>query len=411
MSYRQCVIIALRALRASPLRSILTMLGIIIGVSAVIAMVSVGRGASRQVTERIQSLGANLLVIVPGSLAAGGVQRGSGSRHTLIDGDAHAIARENPLVEHVAPKIHGRVQIVSANRNWSTTVSGVSRSYFPALDWDFTLGGSFTDEDDEQAAKVVVIGATVASRLFGEDNVLGQQIRIKTVPFVVVGVLEPKGQSTTGSDLDDNIYVPLLTARQRIFGGRNRVARDALDAIIVKVRLLDEMEAASAQIFSLLRQRHRIAQGQRDDFTLVSLSSVQATHEAASRTMGLLLLAVASVSLVVGGISIMNIMMVSVVERMREIGLRLALGARPSDIRIQFLVEALTLAVLGGTVGVIVGIGVGIAMAEFGGWPVVIGPETIAVAFGFSAIVGLIFGYYPARTASSMNPMEALRRE
>lgn len=411
MSYWQCVLIALRAIRANVMRSALTMLGIVVGVAAVIAMVSVGRGASFQVAERIASLGANLLVVVPGSTSSRGVQRGTGSRHTLVESDAHAIASEIALARHVAAKVHGRAQVVRANRNWSTSVSGVPSVYFNALDWKVSSGGLFSSDDEQEAAKVAVIGTTVAKRLFGDNDPLGHRIRIKSVPFTIIGVLEPKGQATGGSDLDDNVYVPLLTAKQRLFGGRHRVARDALDAIIIRVTNNAMVEDAAVHVRQLLLQRHRIQPGARPDFKVVDLSSVQATYKATARAMSLLLLAIASVSLIVGGISVMNIMLVSVFERTPEIGLRLALGARRRDIRVQFLIEALTLSVLGGLMGILVGAAAAISLAELGRWPVVLGPETIAIAIGFSALVGVFFGFYPAHKAALLNPMEALRYE
>lgn len=411
MSYWQCTLVALRGIKANVMRSTLTMLGIVVGVGAVIAMVSVGRGASIQVAERIGSLGAELLIVVPGSTSSKGVHRGMGTRHTLVESDADAIISEVALARYVAPKVHGRAQIVRLNRNWSTAVSGVSNNYFNALDWDVSSGGFFSSEDEQEAAKVAVIGTTVAKRLFSDEAPLGQQIRIKSVPFIVIGVLEPKGQSAGGQDSDDNVYVPLLTAKQRLFGGRHRVARDALDAILIRVTNNAMLEDAAEHVRQLLTQRHRIQPGALADFKVVDMSSVQATYRDTARAMSLLLLAVASVSLIVGGISVMNIMLVSVAERTPEIGLRLALGARRRDIRAQFLIEALTLSVLGGLMGLTVGTTAAILMAELGNWPAVVGPETIALAVGFSTLVGIFFGIYPAHKASLLDPMEALRYE
>lgn len=411
MKYGQAIVIALRALRINPMRSALTMLGIIIGVAAVIAMVAVGSGARMEVNERIQRLGASLLVVVPGAQLSGGVRLAAGSRHTLTEDDAAAIAREIVLVEHAAPKVHGRARVVHGSRNWSAPVSGVTPDFFDTLDWGISAGGTFSDEEEEAAAKVALIGTTVAKKLFRGREPLGRKIRIKNVPFVVIGVLESKGQSSGGADMDDNVYVPLSTARLRLYGGKNKVSRRSLDAVVVKVAGTEWMMEAARQIRSLLRQRHRLPAGVRDDFRVIDISSIQAVHKSTSRTMGYLLLAVASVSLLVGGISIMNIMLVSVSERTREIGLRLALGARRRDIRNQFLVEALTLSFMGGMAGILTGAAVAVAMAEFGDWPVVIGPGTILFAFGFSAAVGVFFGFYPARKASRLDPIEALRYE
>ena len=411
MTHRQSVATAFRALQSNPLRSFLTLLGIIIGVAAVIAVIAIGSGARAEVAERIQSLGASLLVVVPGAQSTGGARLGAGSRHTLTEDDAAAITIEIASVKNAAPKVHGRGQVVQGNRNWATVVNGVTNDFFLALDWGFSGGGPFVSEEEQRAAKVVVLGQTVAANLFGNTDPLGRRVRIGNVPFLVVGLLESKGNNLGGDDMDDNVYVPIATARLRLFGGRHEVARQSVDAIIVNVGSPLDMEFAAAEIQALLRQRHQLRGDRPDDFAVFNISTVQAAHRQTSRTMSLLLFAVASVSLLVGGISIMNIMLVSITERTREIGLRLAVGARRRDVRNQFLIEALTLALIGGSVGVIVGLGVAVAMAMVGGWPVLVGPGTIGSAIFFAAAVGLASGIYPARKASLMEPVEALRFE
>jgi putative ABC transport system permease protein len=411
LNYRQSIFTAIRSLQTNPLRSILTMLGIIIGVAAVIAVVAVGSGARAQVAERIQNLGASLLVVVPGAQSSGGARLGAGTRHTLTEDDATSIEIEIAIVEHAAPKVHGLAQVIHGNRNWGTVVNGVTDEFFAALDWGFTGGGPFTPEEAVNAGKVAVIGTTVAENLFGNADPLGRRVRIRNVPFEVVGLLESKGHNLGGDDMDDNVYVPLSTARLRLFGGRHKVARRSLDAIIVDVSGPLEMASAAAEIRDLLRQRHQLRSDRPDDFAVLDISSVQEAHRQASRTMSILLLAVASVSLLVGGISIMNIMLVSITERTREIGLRLAVGAKRRDIRNQFLIEAVTLALIGGTIGVLVGLSAAVVMAVVGGWPVLIGPQTIFLAFLFAAAVGLLSGLYPARRASLLEPVEALRFE
>lgn len=411
MKIRESILIALRALRTNPLRSALTMLGIIIGVAAVIAVIAVGSGARAQVAERIHSLGASLLVVMPGTQSAGGAQLGAGTRHTLTEGDAIAIESEISTAAQAAPKVHALAQVVHGNRNWAAPVSGVTAPFFAALDWRFAAGGQFTPDEEQQGAKVAVLGATVAEKLFRNADPLGQRVRIRNVPFVVVGLLAPKGHNLGGEDMDNNVYVPLATARLRLFGGRHEIARDSVDTVIVNVRSPEEMATAAQEIQRLLRQRHRLRADRPDDFAVLDVSAVQSAHEETSRTMSILLLAVASVSLLVGGISVMNIMLVSVTERTREIGLRLAVGARRRDVRHQFMIEALTLALFGGTIGVIVGLAAAFGMAILGGWPVLIGPETIMSAFAFAAGVGLLSGFYPARKASLMEPVDALRFE
>jgi putative ABC transport system permease protein len=411
MRFWESIRVALRSLRVNVLRSLLTMLGVIVGVAAVIAMIAVSSGAERQVEEQIRSLGVSLLAVVPGAQRTGAVRLGAGSRHTLREGDAAAIARDVSVVDGAAPKVHQRAQVVWGNRNWSTPVSGVTPGFFEVFDWPVTAGGGFTQEDMDAAAKVAVIGTTVAKKLFDGTSPLGEEVRIKNVPFTVIGVLDSKGISSGGADMDDNVYVPLSTARIRVHGGKHKVARDALDGIVVKVTDVEAIPEAKRQIRELLRQRHDLRAGDPDDSQVFDLTAVQATHRATQQTMTILLIAVASVSLVVGGISIMNIMLVAVTERTREIGLRLALGASPGDVRNQFLIESVILSMVGGLAGLAFGVGTAVLIAKLAGWPILINPHEALFAYAFAALVGVLFGLYPAHKASKLDPIEALRFE
>jgi putative ABC transport system permease protein len=402
--------IALRALAVNKLRSVLTMLGIIIGVGAVIAMVSVGAGAQARVAEQIQSLGSNLIIILSGSITAGGVRLGQGSQSTITEDDAAAIAREVPAVLVAAPSSRGTAQVVAGNLNWATTIQGVTHDYFEAREWTIVQGRPFGPEDVEGAAKVALLGQTTASNLFGGADPTDQIVRIKKVPFTVIGVLGYKGQNSWGQDQDDVILIPLSSAKKKVLGVNQANAR-SVGAISVKVRAGENMAEAEAQIRALMRQRHRLQAFQDDDFTLRNLTDILQTQEQASQVMTNLLLAIASVSLLVGGIGIMNIMLVSVTERTREIGLRMAVGARGRDILMQFLVEATTLSLIGGLIGVALGLGSSRAISYFAEWRVVISPESIALAFGFAAVVGVVFGFYPARKAARLDPIDALRYE
>ncbi|MBI3452509.1 MAG: ABC transporter permease [Rhodospirillales bacterium] len=410
MAYFEAIRSALSALRANLLRSLLTMLGIVIGVAAVIAMVAVGAGARAQIAEQIRSLGSNLFVIVSGTITSGGVRLGSGSRLTLGDGDALAIEREIPSVQVAAPVYRGSAQVVAGNNNWSTVIMGVLPNYLEAREWEVIEGRPFTFEEADAAAKVALIGQTVALNLFGDEDPIDRPLRIRNVPFTIVGVLARKGQNTSGQDQDDVIMMPLNTAKRRVLGVSQANAR-SVGAIMVKVRDGEDMAEAETEIRELLRQRHRLQANQDDDFWIRNLTEVAETRDASSRTLALLLAAIAAVSLLVGGIGIMNIMLVSVTERTREIGLRMAVGARARDILAQFLIEATTLAVIGGSVGVALGLVAAYGIAALAGWPTLIRPEAIAVAVGFSAMVGVFFGFYPARRASRLDPIEALRHE
>jgi len=400
--------IAFRALRINKMRSALTMLGVIIGVGAVIAMLAVGTGASKKIQEQISSMGSNLLVILPGSSSSGGIRMGSGTQPTLSLADSEAILKECPAVSDVAPSLNGVAQIVYGNLNWSTGVVGTTSGMLSVREWPLTAGREFTDEDIRSAGKVCLIGATIVNNLFGDTDPLNQIIRIKRVPFKIIGVLESKGQSAIGQDQDDVVYVPVTTAQKRLFG---TAFPGMVRSIMVKAASLEDLGRAEVQIKELLRQRHHIGPRQEDDFTVRNLTQMMQVREQSSNVMTLLLGAIASVSLIVGGIGIMNIMLVSVTERTREIGIRMALGARTWDIRLQFLIEALTLSLIGGIAGVIAGVSGSKLVSVMAGWPTIVSPLSIVLALGFSGLVGIFFGFYPAYKASLLNPIDALHCE
>ncbi len=402
--------VAMRALAVNKLRSVLTMLGIIIGVAAVIVMIAVGGGAQKRVEEQIRSLGSNLLLILSGTTTSGGVRMGFGSNLTISEDDAAAIPREIPETMS-APALRGTAQLIWGNQNWSTVIFGVTPEYLEVREWALAAGRSFDATDMAGATKVCLIGQTVVKQLFGGTDPLGQVIRVRRVPFTVIGVLESKGQSMMGSDQDDLVLMPISTARKRVLGAANLAKQRSVGTIWVKVAEGYDMKLAEDQVRALLRQRHRLQAGQDDDFSLRNLEEVAATQEASSRVLALLLAAVASVSLVVGGIGIMNIMLVSVTERTREIGLRMAVGARTRDILGQFLVEAVTLSLIGGLAGIAIGVTAAIGIAEIAGWRIVLSPESVLLAVAFAFAIGVFFGFYPARKAARLNPVEALRFE
>ena len=402
--------VALRALRVNGLRSALTMLGIIIGVGAVITMVAVGSGAQSKVNEQIKSLGSNIIIVLSGSSTQGGARLGFGSQLTISEDDAYALQREVPEIQAAAPMVRGGAQLIYGNQNWSTGVAGITPEYFEVRDWAITEGRMLTPEEVDSAAKVVMIGRTVALNLFGDQSPIDQTMRIKKVPFTVIGVMETKGQSLQGQDQDDIVLIPISTARRKVLGGIQAKQRSVV-AINLKVREGFDMSVAESEARNLLRQRHRLQTNQDDDFSLLNLTEVLKTQQESGRILALLLAAVASVSLVVGGIGIMNIMLVSVTERTREIGLRMALGARHNDIMVQFLVEAVTLSLIGGTIGIMIGAVSSIVVGRVAGWPTLIEPASVVLAFGFSGAVGVFFGFYPARKAANLRPIEALRYE
>jgi putative ABC transport system permease protein len=410
MSLTEAIRSALSAIAANALRSLLTMLGIVIGVAAVIAMVAIGTGARNLVDRQIRSLGANLAVVTPGNVTQGGARLGAGAASTLTDEDAAAIKKEIEGVVATAPFVQGRSQVVWAGQNWSTTVYGIDLDWFPAREWPVESGREFEPEETRRGEIVALIGRTVAQRLFGDTEPIDQVIRVRNVPFRVVGVMASKGQSAFGQDQDDVIFVPLEAGKRRVIG-RNFAKDRSVGSIFVKFQNEEDIAPGIERIGALLRQRHRLTPEQEDDFAIRNLTEIANTAGAAAGTLSLLLAAVAGVSLLVGGIGIMNIMLVSVTERTREIGLRLAIGARPRDILSQFLIEATTLATIGGAIGVGLGVGAAHMIARAAGWPSLVAPQAIAVAVIFSALVGIFFGFYPAQRAAKLDPIEALRRE
>ena len=400
--------ISFRALKVNKMRSALTMLGIIIGVGAVIAMLAVGTGASRKIADQISSMGSNLLIILPGATTAGGVRMGAGTQPTLTTADAEAMQRECPSVAYVAPVLNGVAQVIYGHQNWSTGVVGTTPNMLIVRDWTLAAGRSFSDQDVKNATKVCLLGQSVIDNLFGDMDPIGQFIRIKNLPFTVIGVLAPKGQSAQGQDQDDTILVPVTTAQKKLFGTS---FPGMVRTIMVKAKSTEDLSSAERQINELLRQRHRIGTKQDNDFTVRNLTQFMQAQEQSTKVMTILLGAIASVSLLVGGIGIMNIMLVSVTERTREIGIRMAIGAKTWDIRLQFIIEALTLSLIGGVAGIILGITGSELISIFAGWSTIMSPFSVLLAFGFSGLVGIFFGFYPAYKASLLDPIEALRYE
>ena len=410
MDYLDSLHSALRALRVNVLRSVLTTLGIIIGVAAVIIMVSVGAGAEARVDQLISSLGSNLFMILPGTGTAGGARLGAGTTPTITLDDAEAIEREIDHVEVVAPSVRGPGQVVFGNLNWSTLVYGVTPEYLRAREWEILTGRGFTAQEVKGAAKVALLGETVIQNLFPGQNPLGQVIRINRVLFEVIGVLKGKGQTLMGRDQDDTVFIPISTAKMRVLGGRYLGGR-TVGAIFVKVREAELVSQVETEVKKLLRQRHRLRPGQEDDFFTRNLSEFLEAQAESSRALKWLLFAVACVSLVVGGIGIMNIMLVSVTERTREIGLRMAIGAKSRDILVQFLIEAVTLSLIGGFIGIALGLGGAVTFSRFGEWPMIVEINSVILAFIFAAVVGASSGFYPALKAARLDPIEALRYE
>jgi putative ABC transport system permease protein len=397
--------IALRALARNKLRSFLTMLGIIIGVGAVIAMVAIGEGAKKKVQEQIASLGTNLLVVLPGTVTLGGARTGSGGRQTLVASDAKAIMDEIPVVSGASPVVRQVQQVIAGDQNWSTPVQGVAPEFQQIREWQVQEGRFISQADIESTAKVALIGQTVAYNLFGDSDPIGAIIRIKKIPFHVIGILGAKGQTGNGTDQDDVIMVPYTTMMKLVMGVTY------IQQIIVAAVSADTTQEANNQIASLLRQRHKIRPGADDDFMIRNLSDIAEAASNSATVMAVLLGSIASVSLLVGGIGIMNIMLVSVTERTREIGIRMAVGARSRDIMLQFIVEAVVMAASGGVIGILVGIGSSNLIKYLAELPTLIRPDIIAISFLVSGTVGIFFGFYPARKAAQLDPIDALRYE
>jgi len=404
MKIRATLVMALRALRRNKLRTALTMLGIIIGVAAVIAMVAIGNGATTQVENQIAALGQNVVLVFSGSVTQGGVRAGWGNAGTLKIEDAEAILREIPDAVEVSPEVRTNAQVGAENQNWYTNVQGESPGYFDIRNWQFAEGTSFSDQDVRGATKVAVIGATVVKQLFGADDPLGQILRVKGVPFQIVGVLASKGMSVMGQDQDDVVIMPYTSCMKRLMGVTN------VRTINVEASTPDKIVQVQDEITTLLRQRHKIVEDN-DDFTIHNQQEFTDAATSTSRILTVLVVSIASVSLLVGGIGIMNIMLVSVTERTREIGIRMAVGAHGRDILLQFLIEATSLSTMGGIIGIALGIGASKLLSIFAQWPTLVSPLSVVLSFMFSACVGIFFGFYPARKAAALDPIEALRYE
>jgi putative ABC transport system permease protein len=405
MKTRTLIRIALRSIAKNKMRTLLTILGVVIGVAAVIVMVAVGYGASRSIQSKVNALGTNMIVLTAGSSAAGGVSQGAQTFNRLAISDYEKLARESTLLAAVSPVVLTRAQVIGGAGNWRTSVNGVATSYQVIRDWSVASGAFFTENDVTAMRKVVLLGSTVAKNLFPDTDPVGQQVQLRNVPFTVVGVLAAKGQTASGSDQDDVVLVPYTTAQTRLSGF------SFIGQILASTSTPADVTAGQDEMRTIMREAHHIATGDNDDFTVRNQTELAETAQATTRVMSWLLAAVASISLLVGGIGIMNIMLVSVTERTREIGIRLAIGARGSDVLRQFLVESIVLSAMGGLIGVLLGVGGAALVGQLTGWSTAVPTQAVPVAVGFSAAVGVFFGYYPARKAAALNPIEALRYE
>ena len=410
MTFMDSLRAAIGAIRVNVMRSVLTALGIIIGVAAVIIMIAVGAGAQSKVDSLIKSLGSNLVLVLPGTTTSSGARGARGSRPTITEDDAIAIQNEIDSVQVAAPVVRGSGQLIYGNQNWSTVITGVTPEFQIAKEWQMEKGRWFSNNEVKSSSKVALIGETIVENMFQGIDPVGEIVRVKRVPFKIIGTLAAKGETPRGTDQDDIVIVPLSTAKKRLLGGR-KLKGKLVNIMFVKSYTSAGVADTVRSMTELLRQRHRIQPGQSDDFYVRNLSQILEARSDSSRVMTLLLAAVASISLIVGGIGIMNIMLVSVTERTREIGLRMAIGAKSKDILLQFLIEAVTLSLIGGAIGVFLGLSGSIIIAELGGWPAIIQIQSVFLAFGFAASVGIFFGFYPARKAARLDPIEALRYE
>jgi putative ABC transport system permease protein len=405
MKSMNIILSAFRALQRNKMRSFLTMLGIIIGVAAVIAMLAIGQGAEYSVKQQINALGTNVLIVFPGSQQSGGLRMGAGTMTTLTEDDAAAIGKECPAVAFVSPGARSGGQVIAGNLNWSSSIEGTGADYLEIRKWMIDYGDFYSDQDVKSASKVCILGRTVADVLFPDASPVGQNVRIRNVPFKVIGVLAKKGQNAMGQDQDDIILAPYTTVLRRLSHF------PYLRQILISATSPANIPVAEAQVRDLLRMRHKIADYDGDDFTIRNQSDLAETATATTEILTILLASIASVSLLVGGIGIMNIMLVSVTERTREIGIRMSVGARGRDILTQFLIEALVLSLLGGLIGILLGVGGSTAISALAKWPTIITAFSIVLSFGFSIAIGIFFGFYPARKAALLNPIDALRYE